>query len=76
MLVCVLILPSKPQFSKFFCSPFTSYPSETKNPDNSNIIHLFNNNTHTGFRTTSKLLSSLSRYLSDLTELKYHKTKH
>ena len=32
----------------------TSPPRQTKSPDNSNIMHLFNNNIYTDFRTATK----------------------
>ena len=32
----------------------TSPPRQTKSPDNSNILHMFNNNTYTDFRTEYK----------------------
>ena len=31
-----------------------SSPKQTKSPDNSNMLHMFNNNTYTDFRTASK----------------------
>ena len=49
----VLILPCKPQPSNLFCPPpppttpqalknLTSPPRQTKSPDNSNVLHMFN----------------------------------
>ena len=50
----VLIPPSKPQTSNFL-SPqalknLASPPGQTKSSDNSNTLHMFNNNTFTDFR--------------------------
>ena len=56
-------LPSKPQPSNFFCSPTpppiqtlknVSPPRQTKSPDNFKVLHMFNNNTNTDFRTAYK----------------------
>ena len=45
--------PSKPQPYSFF-SPLPPSPRQAKSPDNSNILHMFNNNTYTDFRTAYK----------------------
>ena len=54
----VLIPPSKPQPSNFFVPQalknLISPPRETKSLDNSNMLHMFNNNTYTDFRTAYK----------------------
>ena len=56
--VWVLIPRSKPQPSDFFCPQalniLTSPPRQTKNPDNSNNLNMFNNNTYTYFKTAYK----------------------
>ena len=43
--------PSKPQPSIFFCLPQAlknlSPPRQTKSPNNSNMLHMFNNNIYT-----------------------------
>ena len=58
MLTWVLITPRKPQPSEFFWNPGTENlhksPRQTKSPDNSNILHMFNNNTDTDLRTAGK----------------------
>ena len=36
------------------------YPGQTKNPDNSNMLHMFNNNTFTDFTTPYKHVLILS----------------
>ena len=37
---------------QFFCPPLPPppHPRQTKNPDNSNVLHMFNNNTYADFR--------------------------
>ena len=51
----VLIPPSKPQPSNFFCLPSTEKVSPDRqkadDSDNSSLLHMFNNNTSTDFRT-------------------------
>ena len=52
----VMIFSSKSQSSYFFWSPqalknLTSPIMQTKSPDNSNMLHMFNNNTYTDSRT-------------------------
>ena len=48
----VLIPPSKPQPSNFFC------PSrQTKSPDKYNMLHMFYSDTYAGFRTANKHVS-------------------
>ena len=50
-------------------------PQTDKNPDNSNLLHMFNNNTYTDFGTAFKHVLIPSYYLSDLTEPTSHKTE-
>ena len=55
-------LPSKPQPSNISVPQalknLTSPLRQTKSPDNYyNVLHIFNNNTYTGFRTTYKHVS-------------------
>ena len=54
----VLIPLSKPQTSIFFSPPSTEEMNKTpqadKMPDNSNMLHMFNNNIFTDFRTAYK----------------------
>ena len=65
MSVWVLIPPTKPQTSIFFVPQalknLTSPPTLTKSPDNSNVLHMFHNNTY--FRT------DYIRYSRDLTNM-------
>ena len=49
VLAWVLIPPSKPQPSNFFC-PLR----QTKSPDSSNTLNMFNNNIYTNFKTADK----------------------
>ena len=49
VLAWVLIPPSKPQPCNFFCPP-----GQTKSPDNSNTLNMFNNNIYTNFKTADK----------------------
>ena len=48
----------KPQPGNFSVPPCTEIlsesPRQTKTPDNSNMLHMFNNNTYTDFRTAHK----------------------
>ena len=73
--------PSKPQPSYFFYPPDIDKltkshpPKQTKSPQNSNMLHMFNNNIYTDIKTAYKH-DLIPSYFSDLTELKYHKTKH
>ena len=53
--------PRKPQPWNFFSPPtpqtlknLTSSARQTKSPDNSNMLHIFNNYTYTDFRTANK----------------------
>ena len=54
----VLIPPSKPNPGILSVPPGTEKlnksPKKKKSPDNSNVLDMFNNNTHTDFRTASK----------------------
>ena len=58
----VPIPPIKPEPSNFFYPPpplqamknLSIPPRQTKLPDNSNVLHMFNNNTFTDFRTAYK----------------------
>ena len=67
----VPIPPIKPERSNFFSPPppplpaplqamknLSIPPRQTKLPDNSNVLHMFNNNTFTDFRTACKCLNS------------------
>ena len=63
VLAWVLIPSSKPQPSNFFHPPrhqknLISPSRHTKNPDNSNMLHMFNSNTYTDFRTAYTCLNS------------------
>ena len=75
----VLITSSKPQPSNLFCPPDTekliNSPQVDKSPANSSMLQMFNNNTYLDFRTANKLVLVSSRYSSDLTEVKCHKTE-
>ena len=58
----VLITPIKPQHSNFSAPPplslalknLKSPPRQTKSPDNSDMLHMFNNNIYTDFKTAHK----------------------
>ena len=55
----VLISTNKPQPSNFFCPPqalknLISPPRKTKDPDNSSVLYMFNNNTYPDFGTAYK----------------------
>ena len=54
----VLIFPWQTTTQHFFLSlqalkTLISLPRQTKSPDNSNVLQVFNNNTYTDFRTAS-----------------------
>ena len=45
--------PSNPQPSNFFCPPGTE-KRQTKSRDNSNVLHMLNNNAYSDIRTAYK----------------------
>ena len=53
-----MIPPSKPKLTNILCPAglknLISRPRQTKIPDKCNVLHMFNNNNYTDFRTTYK----------------------
>ena len=76
----VLVPPSKPQPSNFFWPPrhwkteqAPPPPRQTKSPDNSNVLHMFNNNTFT--EQPTNMSHSKLHFSSDLRKPKCPETK-